>query len=111
MELLAGVALALAFALTALWFAARAATTLCVLQIDKGKLKVVSGSLAPRVLDDIRDVVRRPKVEWATIRVLRAKDHGSVEVKGELTKEQMQQLRNVIGNTPLAKLAGIRKKA
>jgi len=111
MEVLAGVALALAFALTALWFAARAATTICVLEIEKGKLRVASGALAPRVLDDVRDIVKRPKVTWAIVRVLRAKEHGRVEVKGELTKDQLQQLRNVIGSTPLAKLAGIRKKA
>jgi hypothetical protein len=108
---LAAVALALAVALTALWFAARAATTVCVLAIDKGKLRVVSGALAPRVLDDVRDIVRRPKVAWATIRIVRAKEHARIEAKGELTKDQLQQLRNVIGSVPLAKLAGVRKKA
>jgi hypothetical protein len=111
MESLAAVALALGIALAALWFAARAATTVCLLQVDKGKVRVVRGGLAPRVLDDVRDIVRRPKVGWAVVRIVRAKDRARVEAKGELSHDQLQQLRNVIGTTPLAKLAGTRKKS
>lgn len=111
MEVLAGAALALALALTALWFSTRAAITLCVIEVDNGKARLLTGGLAPRVLDDVREVVKRPKVKWAKVRVLRAKDHARVEAEGDLTKEQLQQLRNVIGVVPLAKLAGIRKKA
>lgn len=111
MEIIAGTALALALALTALWFATRAAITVCVAEIDKGKLRVVRGALAPRVLDDLRDIVRKPKVAWAVLRITRAKDMARLEVKGDISKDQLQQLRNVVGTTPLAKLTGIRRKA
>src|SRR5262249_18700748 len=92
------------FALVVLWAAARAAITVCVAEVKNGKLIVTRGALAPRVLDDLRDIVKRPRVRSATLRVVRAKDKARIEVRGNVGEAQLQRLRNVIGNTPLAQL-------
>lgn len=95
---------AIVAAMGLLWASARSATTLCVLEITKGKVTVTRGGIAPSVLSDIGDVVKRPKVSHATVRISRARDRAQLEMKGELSKEQRQRLRNVIGNVPLKKL-------
>src|SRR5579862_6940482 len=95
--------------LLALWFAARGAITVCVLAVAKGDVEIMEGKLAPRVLADVRDVVRRPRVGSATIRIVRAKERATVDARGDLNLDQMQQLRNIIGNVPLAKLVGGKK--
>lgn len=87
-----------------LWWSARSAITVCVAEVRDGKLEIVRGGIAPRVLGDLRDVVRRPKVRRATIRVIRNRDRARVEAKGDLTSTQVQQLRNVVGTVPLAQL-------
>ena len=110
MEIIASSALALALGLTVLWFATRSAITLCLLEIENGKLRIASGALSPRVLDDFRDIVKKPRVVAATIRVLRAKDHPRIEVRGNVSAAQLQQLRNVVGTIELAKLASSGRK-
>lgn len=97
-------------ALVLLWFAARGAITLCIAEVREGKLEVTHGGLAPRVLADLSDVLVRPRVERATLRVVRARDHAKVEATGDLTAAQLQQLRNVIGSVPLAKLSNVRAR-
>lgn len=91
-----------------LWAVARNATTVCVLEITGGKVAVKRGGIAPRVLSDIRDVVRRPKVRRATVRITRSRGRAHVAIRGNLTREQEQQVRNVVGTVPLAKLVGAR---
>ena len=103
-------AVATLLALTLLWFAARGAITLCVAEVRAGKLEVTHGGLAPRVLADIGDVLRRPRVERATVRIVRARGHAEVQASGDLTAAQLQQLRNVVGSVPLAKLTNARAK-
>ena len=93
-----------------LWASARAATTVCVLEIRDGKVEVKSGGLAPRILSDVRDVARRPKIARATVRVTRDKDHASLAIRGVVSEAQEQQLRNVVGSVPLAKVEAGKKK-
>jgi|SRR5580692_2930212 Protein of unknown function (DUF3634) len=95
--------------LVALWLSARKAITICVLQVVNGEVEVSEGLLGPRVLDAVRDVVRRPKVGSATLRLSRAKDFAKLDATGKLTAEQLQQLRNIVGNIPIAKLLGERR--
>jgi len=108
---------ALAFAaatlvgLFALWLSARRAITICVLEVTNGVVSVAKGSLAPRVLSDVEDVVKRPKVKSATLRLSRARDFAKLDASGTLTKIQRQQLQNLVGNVPVAKLAGTRRTA
>ena len=99
-----GVALAL------LWVAARSAITICIAEIREGKVQVTHGGIAPRLLADVADVVARPRVERATLRIVRARGHAELEVTGDLSAGQIQQVRNVIGSVPLAKLANARTR-
>jgi hypothetical protein len=95
--------------LVALWLSARKAITICVLQVVNGEVEVSEGLLGPRLLGAVRDVVRKPKVESATIRLSRAKEFAKLDATGKLTAEQLQQLRNIVGNIPIAKLLGERR--
>jgi hypothetical protein len=97
--------------LAALWFSARRDITVCVLEVRDGEISVVEGAISPRVLSDLRDVVRRPRVKSATVRILRAKDYGRAEASGKLTGEQLQQVRNIVGSVNIAKLSNGKVKS
>lgn len=99
-----------AIALIALWASARAAVTVCVLDVSSGEVIVRSGGVAPRVLADIGDVVARPKIARATLRIVRQRGRAALEVRGAVSPAQLQQLRNVVGSVPLAKLVNARRK-
>ena len=92
-----------------LWASARAAITVCVLEVTGGKIEVRRGAISPRVLSDLEDVIERPRVAQATLRILRNAGHAKLEIKGALSEEQKQRLRNVVGAVPLAKLANGRR--
>ena len=110
MEGLVAIALVTAIALGVLWYAARGAITLCIAEVRDGTLEITHGAIAPRVLADMRDVVRRPRVSGGTIRVLRARNHARVEASGDFSVAQLQQLRNVVGSVALAKLVNAAAK-
>lgn len=110
MEVLVAFAAVLAIALAALWFSARSAITILVAEVSDGELTVVKGGISPRVLADLRDVVKRPKVRRAQLRIMRRKDRAEVLVTGSISDAQAQQLRNVVGTVPLAKLTNARSK-
>jgi hypothetical protein len=96
--------------LTILWLSARAAVTVCVARVTNGKLEVVRGEVSPRLLGDLRDVVKKPRVKRATIRIVRAKDKARVEMSGGLDEAQRQRVRNVVGVLTLAQVTGGKKK-
>jgi hypothetical protein len=97
-------ALGVAIGLLALWSSSRAAITIAVAEIRRGKLELTRGGLSPRVLGDLRDIASRPRIESATLRIVRQKDRARVEFSGKLSEQQVQRIRNVIGNVPLAQL-------
>jgi hypothetical protein len=101
---------ATAVALTLLWFGARNAITVCVAEIRGGKVVVTRGGIAPRILADVADVVARPPVARARLRILRTGGLAQIELEGDLSAAQRQQVRNVIGSVPLAKLANPRTR-
>jgi hypothetical protein len=101
-------AAAVAIGLVALYASARAAITVCVLEVVAGQVFVRRGGLAPRIRADIEDVVARPKIERATLRIMRDRGCALLEVKGAVSAAQQQQLRNVVGSVPLAKLMNAR---
>ena len=103
-------ALAVAIGFVALYTAARAAITVCVLDIVAGQVFVRRGGLASGVRAAIEDVVARPKIARATLRIVRDRGAAVLEVKGAVSAEQRQQLRNVVGCVPLAKLANARRR-
>jgi len=94
--------------LSCLAFAARRAITLCVVDVRDGRIKVTYGGIAPRLLADIRDVLSRPRVMSATLRIVRSQGSAALSATGDLTDAQVQRIRNVIGSVPLAKLANVR---
>jgi hypothetical protein len=104
MAVLVACAIGVAIGLLLVWANARAAITIAVAEVRNGKLEMTRGGLSPRVLDDLRDVVARPRVKSATLRIVRQKDRARVEVHGEISEQQMQRLRNVVGNVPLKQL-------
>ena len=103
MEVLVAIAVATVIAIGLLWFAARGAITVAICEVKDGRLELTHGDLSPRVLSDLKDVVKRPTAQ-GTVRVLRHREHASVEVRGDFSEAQLQQLRNVVGTVPLAKL-------
>jgi hypothetical protein len=55
-------------------------------------------------------VMRRPKVAQATLRITRSGKHAELHVRGDVSEAGKQQLRNVIGRVPLAKLVNVKGK-
>jgi hypothetical protein len=55
-------------------------------------------------------VAARPKIAQVTVRVVRARGHAALEVNGTMPPAQLQQLRNVVGSVPLAKLVNARRR-
>jgi hypothetical protein len=103
------VAIALVVGVVALWVSARSAITVCVLEVRGGAVRVARGALAPGILSDIEDVMARPRVDAATLRIVRNEGLARLDVSGNVSPEQRQQLRNVVGSVPLAKLAAGRR--
>lgn len=95
--------------LVAVYLAARRAVTIAVLEVERGKVTVTHGGIAPPVLADLRDVARRPPIDALRIRIVRASGRAEVELEGSISTAQAQQLRNVIGSVPLARLINARR--
>lgn len=76
---------------------------LFVIDVEAGVPRAVRGRLPQRLLDDLADVVRRPRLTSARFKVV-AEDRRArlVVVRGEIPPTQLQQLRNVVGTFPLA---------
>src|SRR6185312_2501474 len=72
-------------ALVALWVASRAAITVCVLRVRAGKTVVVRGAVAPRILGDLADVLERPPVPRATVRIVRDAGFARLEIRGAIS--------------------------
>jgi Protein of unknown function (DUF3634) len=104
MAVLVACAIGVAIGLVLVWANARAAITIAVAEIRDGKLELTRGTLSPRVLDDLRDIAARPRIKSASVRIVRAKDRARVEVHGEVSEQQLQRLRNVVGNVRVAQL-------
>lgn len=104
------VIVAIVLLLAAIGWSARRAITVCVIDVRDGKATIARGAIAPRILADIRDVTKRPRLKRATIRIVRDRGRAKVEITGDASDTQRQQLRNVIGSIPLAKLVNAPRK-
>jgi hypothetical protein len=109
MPVFVAAAIGVAILLLVVWGSARSAITIAVLEIRDGKLEVIKGGLSPRVLGDLRDVALRPRIESATLRIIRAKDRARVEIQGKVGDPQVQRIRNVVGTVPVAQLKNARR--
>jgi Protein of unknown function (DUF3634) len=101
---------AVAIALLLLYRSARRAITIAELEVDDGGVRIVHGGIAPGVLQDLRDVARRPKISSARITITRASGRAEVRVEGKVSADQAQRIRNVVGSVPLAKLLNAHRR-
>jgi Protein of unknown function (DUF3634) len=99
-----------AAALAALYVAARRAVTIAELEIERGAVRVVRGGIAPPILADLRDVAKRPPIDGLHVRILRSSGRAEVQFLGNVTEEQAQRIRNVVGRVPLARLVNAPKR-
>ena len=83
-----------------LYVAARRATTIALLEIRDGRIQVLHGGIAPSVLSGLGDVVRRPPIRAARVRIVRASGRAEVTSTGDASPAQVQQIRNVTGACP-----------
>jgi hypothetical protein len=89
------------------------ANELVCLRARGDRVAVVRGRIPPRLLTDISDILRRPRGQSATdvtdvtdvtLKIVVEDGRPRVYADGELSDAQRQQLRNVVGMWPLAKM-------
>ncbi len=98
MNLLVGLAL-LALLAVPFFVALRRSNELFVLEVTKGKTRFVRGRLPQRLLDDLADILRRPAVTRARLRVVTEDQRPRVLVaEGRVSEGQLQAMRNVLGS-------------
>jgi hypothetical protein len=96
-------ALVAVVALVVFWLASRA-RELFVVSVRGGRVLVVRGRVPAGFLGDIRTVVARPPVRWATIRAVKGEHHARLVVSGDLDDGRAQRLRNAFGLRPMSQL-------
>jgi hypothetical protein len=85
------------------------ANELFLVEVRQGQVRLVRGHAPPRLLHDLGDVVTRPRVGSARIRVVTEDGAPRVLAEGDLTDAHRQQLRNVVGTWPVAKIRAGRR--
>jgi hypothetical protein len=80
------------------------ANELFALRARDGVVTVLRGRIPPRLLSDIRDIMKRPPLVPAKIRIVVEDSAPRVYVEGELSDAQKQRLRNVVSTWPVAKI-------
>lgn len=93
-------------AIAAVVIAADRARTLAVVELSRGKAKVVRGKLPTRVLAEVRDVAERMRIPSGKVTLRRESGSVDVQIAGVDDPRAEQQLRNVIGRFRLAELRG-----
>jgi hypothetical protein len=102
--------LALSLLLLPLALSIRRSTELFRVKVRDGKATFVRGRIPASLLSDISDVVRSPPVARAEIWAVRRSGKPRLQTKGELSPEQTQRLRNIIGTYSLQRIqAGARR--
>lgn len=100
---LSGVVVA-ALLVTGLIWAAGRANELFAIVVERGTARHVRGRLPPALFSAIADVVARPAVSRATVRAVLRNRVPALEVQGNMPDYQVQQLRNVLGQFPVARI-------
>jgi uncharacterized protein DUF3634 len=99
----------LGLALWPLIVAIRRSTDLFVLRVREGRVRFTRGRMPQGLLDDIADVMASPSIRRAELRAVRRNGRAELVTRGEVSPEQLQRLRNVLGRYPVAQiLAGAR---
>ncbi len=84
--------------------AIRRSNELFCLDLRGGRLTLRRGRIPPSLRDDMAAVLRTSRERRAVIRAVTIDRVLRLEARGEITAEELQQLRNVLGTYPLAKL-------
>jgi len=103
MSLLVGILILIVLAIPLLIAISRA-TELCLVVVAEGQARHVRGRIPRPLLSEIEDIVARPRVRAAEIRVVTAQGRPEVHVRGKLTADQIQRLRNVIDRFQVAQI-------
>jgi hypothetical protein len=100
-----------ALAALALALALRRSNELFCLDLRGKRLTLRRGRVPQRLLDDFADVLARSHARRAVIRAVTWDRVPRLDARGDITADELQQLRNVFGTYSLAKLrAGQRRK-
>lgn len=76
---------------------------LFVLSVRGGSVLLIRGRIPGALQHDIEDVLKRARVQNASIRALRSSGHARLEMRG-LDEGTQQRLRNTFGIHPIQKL-------
>jgi hypothetical protein len=82
----------------------RRANELFVISVRNGQPRFVRGRIPGPLLQDIADIVQRPRVPSGRIRVCREGGRARLLARGEFEPGQIQQLRNVLGTYTLSQI-------
>ncbi len=97
-----------AAALVGLVLAAHRHTELFVLRAKDGKTTFVRGRIPPRLLREMQDVLHRAHASGRVVaRVVRGE--AELATHGSISEPTAQQLRNVMGQFPLARIRSGRR--
>ena len=84
--------------------AIRRSTELFVVQVRHGEPRLVRGRLPHRLYNDLCDVLARARVQEAQLRVVVEGGTPRLRPSQDISRGTEQQLRNVIGTFPIAKI-------
>lgn len=107
---LAGIAVAALLTGGLLW-GARRANELFAIRVVRGAAVHIRGRLPPALFTAISEVVARPAIDRATLRAVLRRRMPALEVRGNVPDYQLQQLRNVLGQFPAARIRSGRMPA
>jgi Protein of unknown function (DUF3634) len=85
-------------------------TELFCLNVERGRARVQRGALPQALLDDINDVVAKPRIERARVRVVVEDQKPRVLPDPRIGNAQMQRLRNVVGLYPITRIRAARRR-
>jgi hypothetical protein len=89
-------------------FAAQRANELFVVSVDAERIEHRRGRIPGRLLEEIRDLLRRDR-SHGVIKVISREGRPYLSVRGSFSNDVVQQLRNVVGLYPLAKIRAGKK--
>jgi hypothetical protein len=81
----------------------RRSTELFVIAAEADGARLLRGRIPPQLLNEIREIVRRSNSR-GELRVVVEWREPVIEARGEFSAGTLQQLRNVIGNTPVQRI-------
>lgn len=83
----------------------RRSTELFKVKVRGGAARFVRGRMPQALLSDIEDVARSTNIAHADLRAVRRDGRAELITSGELTREQLQRLRNVVAAYTLPRIA------